>query len=74
MSYNLIYKKGNFIVVLCGNKNKSYFTVINTNKHTHCHVSGLNKKAAIMICERAYKNYIPKNYPDWMKICIKRIL
>lgn len=70
-----IYRKGYFVVIRSYyDKHHFYYTVVNTRKHTHCHVNGKNIKAAKVMCCNARKHKIPEHYPNWMKEGIKRIL
>jgi hypothetical protein len=74
MSSHAVYRKRHFIVVKSFFNRGMYYTVINTIKKTHCHVSNINYTAARVICYRASREEIPDHYPEWMKDRIRRIL
>jgi hypothetical protein len=70
-----VYRKGKFKVVPSYTpKGEIYYTIVNTKLRTHCHVHRTKLKEARLICYRAFKNEVPEDYPEWMKVCIRRIL
>ncbi len=70
----VIYKRKHIIVVQSHSKEwgNVYYTIVNLKTNKHAHVD--NYKAAVIVCNRATKNDIPKKYPKFLQNAIRRVI
>lgn len=70
-----MFWKGNYLMKVVYYKGRKQWLIKNKKKGKdyHTHVAYENENAARMICIRAYKGTIPKDYPRWMVLSINRL-
>lgn len=79
----IVYKRGHVLVIRCAvdrrkirkyHGDRFYYTVVNIKNKKHCHLWQEEFKAAVSICNCAYKKQVPDKYPEWMTERIRRIM
>lgn len=70
-----MFTKGDYLMKVIYRNGKKEWLLKNIKKprNYHTHIEYNNKKAAQMICIRAYEGRIPSNYPVWMVESINRL-
>lgn len=70
----ILYRRKHLIVTQsrCNVTGKIYYTIVNLITNQHSHVD--NFKAAVIVCNRAAKQEMPKKYPTFLKNAIRRVI